>query len=68
MRGRAEWAGIPILALADPADPSQADALHRAGFKDCQDKFDQTAMLESVARLSAALTGAEREPAHAGAR
>ena len=53
---RPEWERIPVLALADSAEPSsQASAVRTAGFQDCQVKFDRDAMLESVARLASAL-------------
>jgi two-component system, chemotaxis family, sensor kinase CheA len=74
MRRRPEWRGIPVLSLAD--SPEQA-AAHQVlpgkerkapeghmNFQDCQIKFDREGMLESVARLAAAL--AEPEPALAG--
>jgi hypothetical protein len=35
-------------------------------FQDCQVKFDREAMLESVARLAAALASLEPAPAGAG--
>jgi two-component system chemotaxis sensor kinase CheA len=59
MRRRPEWEHIPVLALVDSAE--QAPQCGReSGFQDCQVKFDQEAMLESVARLAAALSnGAE---------
>ncbi len=66
MRGRQEWAAIPVLALADLTNPSQSQALRNAGFQDCHGKYDHVAMLESVSRLSAALDGAEPEPVGAG--
>ena len=57
MRHRAEWQGIPVLALADSAE--QAKAGLAAGFQDCQPKFDREAMLESLARLASTLAPAE---------
>ena len=57
MRLRQEWQGIPILALADSAE--EARARQNADFQDCQVKFDRDAMLESVARLAAALASSE---------
>ena len=67
LRRRPEWNPIPVLALAESADqlPSGAAA---QGFQDCQVKFDQEAMLESVARLACALasngTLNSNHPAH----
>ncbi len=66
MRHRPEWSAIPILALADPALQTQMDSIRTAGFHDCQTKFDREAMLESLARLGAALTPSELVPAWAG--
>jgi two-component system chemotaxis sensor kinase CheA len=66
MRRRPEWQGIPVLALADSAEQVQARAGRPAGFQDCQVKFDREAMLESVARLAAALVSAEAAPVCAG--
>jgi two-component system chemotaxis sensor kinase CheA len=68
LRHRPEWAAIPILALADAAGMAQMEGLRAAGFEDCQAKYDREAMLESVARLAAALTAAEAGPVPAGAR
>jgi hypothetical protein len=42
------------------------DSIRTAGFHDCQTKFDREAMLESLARLGAALTPSELVPAWAG--
>jgi two-component system chemotaxis sensor kinase CheA len=66
LRGRPEWEKIPVLALAGPAEQPQAQAVRKAGFQDCQAKFDRDAMLESVARLASALAGAEAAPVGAG--
>jgi two-component system chemotaxis sensor kinase CheA len=68
MRHRPEWAAIPVLALADAAGPVQIEGLRAAGFEDCQAKYDREAMLESVARLAAALAAAGTGPVMAGAR
>ncbi|MFZ0339176.1 MAG: chemotaxis protein CheW [Terracidiphilus sp.] len=54
MRQRAEWQGIPILALADAAGQAQVSVLQAEGFEGCQAKFDREALLESVARLAPA--------------
>ena len=35
-------------------------------FQDCQSKFDQAAMLESVCRLASAIDSAENAPVCAG--
>lgn len=69
MRGRPEWAAIPILALAESSDST--GVAMTAGFRECQAKFDREAMLDSLARLSAAVSGesasrAPLEPAWAG--
>jgi two-component system chemotaxis sensor kinase CheA len=66
MRRRPKWQGIPVLALTDSDEHVQAPALRTAGFQDCQPKLDREAMLESVARLAAALTSAEAPPVYAG--
>ena len=66
MRGRPEWQGIPVLALADSAEQVRARAGQPADFQDCQVKFDREAMLESVARLASALASAEAAPVCAG--
>ncbi|MGO9095619.1 MAG: chemotaxis protein CheW [Bryobacteraceae bacterium] len=66
MRRRPEWEGIPMLALADTAEQIRARAGQSVDFQDCQVKFDREAMLESVARLAAALASAELAPAGAG--
>ena len=66
MRRRPDWEAIPVLALVDSAGQAEQSEIRAAGFRDCQPKFDQQAMLESVARLAAAL--AEAEPALSGAQ
>jgi two-component system chemotaxis sensor kinase CheA len=66
MRRRPEWEGIPMLALADTAEQMRARAGQSVDFQDCQVKFDREAMLESVARLAAALASLEPAPAGAG--
>ncbi len=66
MRRRPEWAGIPVLALADSVEQVRARAGLPADFQDCQVKFDQEAMLQSVARLASALASAETAPACVG--
>jgi two-component system chemotaxis sensor kinase CheA len=62
MRGRAEWARIPLLALADSAEQMRDLAIQTAGFADCQKKFDSTAMLESLQRLAHVLAASAAEP------
>jgi hypothetical protein len=62
MRGRPEWEGIPVLALAETAEQVRLRAGQLTGFQDCQVKFDREAMLESVARLASALNAAETAP------
>jgi two-component system chemotaxis sensor kinase CheA len=66
LRGRPEWAKIPILALADTAEQMQEPAVREAGFRDCQRKFDSAAMLESLTRLASAVACPAGEPVHAG--
>jgi len=56
IRRQKEWEDIPILALADSAEQARARA---ADFQDCQVKSDRHGMLESVARLAAALASAQ---------
>ncbi len=51
MWARAEWKRIPLLALAESNLQLQAPATKKAGFQDCQAKFDREGVLESVARL-----------------
>jgi cobyrinic acid a,c-diamide synthase len=51
LRGRSEWARIPVLALVDPDELAQASAARTAGFQDCQAKFDGVLVLASVARM-----------------
>jgi two-component system chemotaxis sensor kinase CheA len=66
MRLRPEWKAIPVLALAESAEHAHAQAGQPTGFQDCQVKFDQEAMLASLARLAAALTSSALEPVLAG--
>jgi two-component system chemotaxis sensor kinase CheA len=53
MSRRPEWKNIPILALADAADPTPGPSGPPI-FEDCQPKFDREAMLESLLRLASA--------------
>ena len=62
MRQRPEWQAIPILALADSLDQIQGRAGRPMDCEDFQVKFDREAMLESVARLAAALEPAGMAP------
>jgi CheY-like chemotaxis protein len=62
MRLRAEWRGIPILALANSADQVRSRAAQPTDFQDCQVMFDHDAMLQSVARLASALASSEAAP------
>jgi CheY-like chemotaxis protein len=66
MRRRPEWEKIPVLALVDTAEEVQATNSSQRGFQDCQAKFDEAAMLESVARLASALASSETEPVYEG--
>jgi two-component system, chemotaxis family, sensor kinase CheA len=68
LRRRPEWEKIPVLALADSAEPVQAADARTAGFEDCLAKFDRALVLASVAKLvspplsfAAAASGAEGE-------
>jgi two-component system chemotaxis sensor kinase CheA len=66
LRGRPEWERIPILALADSAGQEELFAARKAGFQDCQMKFDADAMLSSVRRLVAGQVPAATPSALAG--
>ncbi len=59
MRRRAEWESIPLLALMDSDVVDQALAIRKPGLQDYQVKFDREAMLESLLKLSTALTAEE---------
>ncbi len=48
-----EWMKIPVLALSSSPVAGQTATVLRAGFQDCQTKFDHERMLESVAKLIA---------------
>jgi two-component system chemotaxis sensor kinase CheA len=61
MHRRPEWEKIPVLALADSNQPAQSAAARKAGFQDCQGKFDRVRVLESVAQLVSKATTAEAE-------
>lgn len=66
MRKRPEWMAIPVLALAENAEQARPASGQSGLFEDCQVKFDRDAMLDSVARLAAAISASEREMACAG--
>lgn len=51
LRRRSEWAGIPVLAVVDSDGLVRASAARKAGFRDCQARFDGVMVLASVARL-----------------
>jgi two-component system chemotaxis sensor kinase CheA len=55
MRSRPEWAGIPILALAQSAEQMQGQGSQAKGAQDCQVMFDREAMLASLAQLAGAV-------------
>jgi two-component system chemotaxis sensor kinase CheA len=63
LRKRPEWAGIPVVALAGSAERA---ARVPEGVAGCHAKFDRAAMLASIDRLSAAVTGLTLAPADAG--
>ena len=66
LRGRSEWAGIPVLALVDPAGMVRASSARTAGFQDCQAKFDSVLVLEAVARLVSSPAPTKELPVGAG--
>jgi len=66
MHRRSEWKDIPVLALTDSTERMQAPDVRRAGFQDCQPKFDRVAMLESLDRLASALSSPAVEPVPVG--
>ena len=59
IKAHAGWERIPLLALAESNAQFQAPATEKAGFQDCQAKFDREGMLESVARLASKPASAE---------
>jgi two-component system, chemotaxis family, sensor kinase CheA len=75
MRRKPEWQNIPILALAETPEQARSEAGRNPSggdleFQDCQMKFDRAGMLQSVARLAAALGaagGAAADTREAGA-
>jgi hypothetical protein len=67
MRRKPEWHKIPLLALAETPEQARSEAgRNQSGgnpeFQDCQMKFDRAGMLQSVARLAAALGAAGNAP------
>ncbi|MGD0646751.1 MAG: chemotaxis protein CheW [Acidobacteriaceae bacterium] len=66
LRGRSEWAKIPVLALVDAAGMVRASSARAAGFQDCQAKFESVLVLESVARLVSSLAPIEEIPVGTG--
>jgi hypothetical protein len=67
MRRKPEWQNIPILALAETPEQARSETGRKQSgtdleFQDCQMKFDRTGMLQSVARLAAALGAAGNAP------
>ncbi|MGP8245428.1 MAG: chemotaxis protein CheW [Bryobacteraceae bacterium] len=62
MRRVPTLAGIPVLALADHGDQKPPRGKYPVEFEDFQVKFDRTAMLRSLARLSAAAGEGDMEP------
>jgi two-component system chemotaxis sensor kinase CheA len=66
LRGRSEWAGIPVLALVDPSGMARASAARTAGFQECQAKFDSALVLESVARMVSSIAQIVEVPAGTG--
>jgi two-component system chemotaxis sensor kinase CheA len=66
MRARPEWARIPVVAVTDSLEQIDAGEVQKAGFQDCQAKFDREAMLASVARLSSALEAEARRSGRLG--
>jgi len=66
LRGKSEWASIPILALVDSTSQDQTSAARTAGFQDCQAKFDGIEILESVARLVSPLVSVHATPVCVG--
>jgi two-component system, chemotaxis family, sensor kinase CheA len=52
LRSRPEWVNIPVLAVVDADGLVRASAARKAGFQDCQARFDGVLVLASVARLA----------------
>jgi two-component system chemotaxis sensor kinase CheA len=51
LHGKSNVAGIPVLALAEPDELTLAPSAHKAGFQDCQAKFDDVLVLAAIAQL-----------------
>ncbi len=66
LRARTSWERIPVLALAETLRQIEERGAEAAMFQDWQVKSDHKAMLESVARLAAALAVEEKSYAGAG--
>lgn len=66
MRGRPEWATIPVLALVDSAGLDRASSARSAGFRECHAKSDSALVLDAVARLVASLAPSEELSVCAG--
>lgn len=66
MRRKPEWEKIPVMALADSAKPAQSADARKAGFQDCQAKFDHALLVESVAQLVSPPASADAEAVCAG--
>jgi CheY-like chemotaxis protein len=66
LRGRSDWAKIPVVALFDSASQEQNSAARAAGFQDCQEKFDGVRILQSVARLVSPLASVPATPVYLG--
>lgn len=63
MRKNPLWQAIPAIALADPTPSQEPLPPCPEGFGDCVAKFDREAMIESLARLAAAIGPAAVSPA-----
>ena len=68
MRRRPEWAGIPVLALAESAEQVQARAGQPTDFQDCQVKFDREADARIVGAAGLGAGSAETTPVCVGER
>lgn len=66
LRRRPEWAGIPVLAVVDSDGLVRASAARKAGFRDCQARFDGVMVLASVARLVSPMASINEAPVCVG--
>jgi len=66
LHGRSEWSRIPVLALVDTEHSMMALNARKAGFQDCQAKFDGPLVLASVARMILPEALIETSPAYLG--